>query len=346
MNRKQIAGIFLACAAILGAGVYVLLSTPKTPGPEVRQTVAPPAQPPAKAPDWVGKGQTPEPDYSPATSEPHNATPVPPPAEPKTDVIEIREDRIVTFSFVESLADYFLNHFVPKTEHGNPATRVTVKGLNMHYGREMTGLTTSGEDIRAMRKGVLDYAFTPAVITSLGEAYIPLFMDRLVESALNDEREYSNAGVKRLRTHLKETAAMLRSNAAVIDRTSIIFRTLASDPELVNMAARYLQVAKAVKRANATLQNAIADQGNTKEAGQRYKQAILQRESAKAAIVSRMKKSCSGCSPSELFYLAQWSYRRTLGENKGKLEAFNAAADALDKLSRRFTEKSTELDSE
>ena len=346
MNRKQIAAICLVCAALLTAGAYILLSDSNQPGPIVRQQIQKDAAPPAKAPDWVGKGQTPSPDYSPASTEAHNATPVPPPAPEKdTDVIEVSEDRVVTFSFVESLVDFFLGRFVPKSDLGKPATLVTAKAINIHYGRDLDGLVTSGDDIRSMRKSVLDYVFTPVRIKALSGAYTPLFLDRITDSALNDEREYSDAGVKQTRTLTPaETSAMLRLNARVMERTANIFRTMANDPELVTMAARYLQASKAVKRANGQLQDAIAEQGDTKRFGQRYKQAILQRESVRAAIVARMKKTCQGCSPAELFYITQWAYRRTLAEDNSKMEAFTAAADALEELSARLLEKSTELD--
>jgi hypothetical protein len=346
MNRKQIAVIFLACAALLAVGAYILLSDSGEPGPVVRKSIDQGTPPPAKAPEWVDKGQTPSPDYSPTDTRAHNATPVPPKvpaAEPK--VIEVKEDRVVTFTFVESLSDFFLGRFVPKSDHGKPVTLVTPIAVNMHYGRDLDGLATSGEDIRSMRKTVLDYVFTPTTIQALSNAYTPLFMDRIVDSALNDEREYSEAGVKTKRTlTATETAVMLRLNARVLERTANIFRALANDPELVNMAARYLQASKAVKRANGQLQDAIAEQGDTKRFGQRYKQAILQRESVRSAIVARMKKTCEGCPPSELFYITQWAYRRTLGDESGKMEAFTAAADALDRLSVRFLENSTELD--
>ena len=346
MDRKKLAAIFLVCAAILAVGAYILVTNSQKSGSAVRQPISQEASPPASAPNWVDKGQTPSPDYSPATTEAHNATPTPTPEPvPEATVIEIKEDSVVTFNFVESLANFFLGRFVPKSDHGKPVTLITAKAINIHYGRDLDGLATTGDNIRAMRKNVFAHVFTPVTIAALTSAYIPLFMDHLVDSALNEEREYSDAGVKKTRTLTPaETAAMLRLNARVIERTGNIFRTLANDPELVNMAARYLQASKAVKRANAQLQDAIADQGDNKQFGQRYKQAILQRESVKSAIVSRMKKSCDGCPPSELFYITQWAYRRTLGEDNGKVETFAAAADALEKLSVQFLEKSTELD--
>ncbi len=344
MNRKQIAAIFLVCAVILAAGAYVLLSNSE-PGPVLRQTVATPTEPPAKAPAWVESGQTPKPDYSPATAAEHNATPQSPATPPKTAVIEIKEDRIVTFTFVESLADFFLTRFVPESEQGKPVTLVSAKAINMYFGRELDGFATTGNDIRAMRKTVLDYVFTSATIATLATAYSPLFMEQIVDSALNDEREYSSAGVKKNRTLSPgETAAMLRLNAQLLEQTAAVFKIIANDPELIDMAAKYLRASKAVKRANGQLQNAIAEQGGTKQAGQRYKQAILQRESIKAAIVSRIRKSCKNCPSSDVFYLTQWAYRRTLGESKDKLAAFDMAADVMDTLASQFLEKSTELE--
>jgi len=351
MNRKYLAVILIACAALLCGGAYLLISHTAKEGPELRQTVAPPAEPPAKAPDWVNNGQTPLPDYSTADAEALNATPAPAPEplpvpETKPQVVEIREDKMVTFTFLDTLVDYFLEQFTPDAGNGKPATKLSATGLNMRYGRGLDGLTVSGDDILAMRTTVLDYVFTPGTIKTLGDMYGQFFVQELADAALNDPREYRTGSDAATRTlTAAETADMLRLDAGVLERTATALRAVATDKDLTDLAGKYLQAAKAVKRSNALLQKDLSEQRDPHEAGQRYKQAILQRESIKTAIVSRMRKSCPTCTQGDAFYIAQWAYRRTLGDT-ARLPVFAAAADALDALSARFLQKSVALKSE
>lgn len=346
MNRKNLAVILIACAAILAVGAYILITHSAKEGPVLRQTVAAPTETPAKAPDWVNKGQSPEPDYSPATSEAQNATPQADPAplaEPKPQVVEIKEDKVVTFTFVESLVDHFLANFTPISENGKPATTLSAMGVNMRYGRDLDTLATEGDDISAMRQSVIGYVFTAPTIEALAGMYGPYFVQELADTAMTREREYKVGVEKEKRVLTKsETADLLRLDAGVLERTATALRAVATDQEITALAGQYLQASKAVKRTNAQLQKALSDQRGAQEAGQRYKQAILQRESVRSAIVTRLRKSCGGCPAGDLFYIAQWSYRRTLGDAT-KLAVFATAADALDSVSARLLEKSVEL---
>ncbi|MEF2229984.1 MAG: hypothetical protein V3571_03570 [Pseudodesulfovibrio sp.] len=346
MNRKQLAAILITCAAVLAGGAYVLLSHAPGEGPVLRQTVAPTAELPAKAPDWVNTGQTPEPDYAPAASQAHNATPAPSPASapaPKAHVVEIKEDKMVTFAFVESLVDHFLANFTPVSKNGNPATRLSATSLNLRYGRDLDLLSVDGDDISAMRKAVLNHVFVPAAIETLSAVYGPFFVQELTDAALSREREYKVGVETEIRAlTATETAAMLRLDAGVLERTATALRAIATDQELTVLTGQYLQASKAVKRANAQLQKALSDQRETQAAGERYKQAILQRENVRSAVVTRLRKSCSGCPAGDLFYIAQWAYRRTLGDT-AKLAVFASAADGLDAVSARLLEKSVEL---
>ncbi|WP_419788058.1 hypothetical protein [Pseudodesulfovibrio sp.] len=348
MNKKYLGLILIVCAIILGGGAYLLLSHPAINGSELRQTVTPPSdENPAKAPGWVNEGQKSQPDYSTVDAEAQNATPAAkeeraPVSKPK--VVEIREDKMASFSFINTLVDYFLAHYAPEAGNGKPATMVTAPGLNMHYGRGLDGLNVSGDDILAMRTSVLNYIFTPSTIGALSEMYGPFFIQELSDAAMNDARKYGSASEPRTLTKA-ETADMFRLNAAVLERTATALRSIATDKTVTELAGKYLQASQSVTRANAQLQKALTEQRSTHEAGQRYKQAILQREGFKSAIISRMRKNCKTCPQGEAFYLAQWAYRRTLGEIS-RLPVFASAADALDALSARFLQKSFELKSE
>jgi len=329
---------------MFSAGAYMLLSTPDSDESSLRQVVNPPSEDPAKAPNWVEQGQTAKPDYTPVDAQAQNATPAPVVEEKTTNVIEIQEDRVVTFTFAESLTDYLLNRFVPQDGNGKPTTLASIKSLNVYFGQEMDGFSVQGDDIRQARQALLDYAFTPTMIKTLYELYNPVLMAQIVESAANDERNYT-VGVEKEHRTLEdaETAVMLKLNALRIEQAATILRAIGSDPKITDMAGQYLQAQRAVGRANAQLQNAIADDKSTSKASQRLKQSIMQREQVKNSLVTRMKKACPGCADADLFYLAQWGYRRVLGEPKGKLKTFDTAASVLDDLAQKFRETSKEL---
>lgn len=345
MDRKNLAIILIACAAALGLGAFILMSQSGKEDSVHRQTVGEQVEPEAVAPSWVNQGQEAKPDYSSSDAEAHNATPVPEPEEAKSpNVIEVSEDKVVTFTFVESFADFLLHRFQPTGANGKPSSNASAKTLNVYYGQELDGFAVEADDIRAARKRVLDYAFNPTMLNTLYALYSPVVMAHIVESATNDDREYT-VGVQSERRTLTEaeTAIMLRMNASKIDQTATVLRAISKDPKITKLAGQYIQAAKAVERANTQLQNAIADEKDTSKPSQRLKQAIMQREQVKKSITSRLKKACQSCTDSDLFYLAQWSYRRVLNGPEMKLETFGVAAEILTKLAGQFRATADEL---
>ena len=345
MKQHQLAAILIACATVLAAGSYVLFSDTEE-GSMHRAEIQEPSTDIPEAPSWVNNGQEVKPDYTPSTADAQNATPVKVDTDQsnKTQVIEFVEDKMVTFTFVESLADFFLHRFHPQNTMGKPATLASAKALNMYYGQELDGFSVSGNDIRMSRKAVLDYAFTPTMVKTLYNLYAPVLMAHIVDTAGSDERKYTvkNSSEQRVLTN-KETIEMLRLNARKIDQTASIFRTIGTNPSITEMAGKYLMAAKAVERANVQFQNAMADNKNTSKASLRLKQAIQQRERIKAQTISLLKKTSPECSEAELFYLAQWAYRRVLNGPTEKLETFGVVADVLDDLAKRFRTQADEI---
>jgi hypothetical protein len=347
MKQNRTALILIACAVLLAVGAFFILNRNTEEPSTVRSEVAPPATGPAKAPAWVDKGQEAKPDYSSTTAEPEKATPPPAseaekPEAPKT--IEVSEDKMVTFTFVESLADFLLHRFQPRGSNGKPDSLATAVALNRYYGRELDGFAVSGNDIGASRKAVYDYAFNPTMLKTLYDIYAPAFMVHLVDTAANTEREYVVGKTTENRTlTTDEIKVMLRLNARRIERTAEVFHAFADDPSIIETAGKYRRAAKAVERANGQLQAVMADGKATGPASDRLKQAILFRERVRAEIVTRLKRVCQSCPDSELFYLSQWAYRRTLGQSEEKLKAFGTAADLMDDLAGRFRAKAEEL---
>lgn len=344
MKRNHLAAILIGAALMLAIGAFGLLSEIPEETSVHRATVKPPSDDIPTAPSWVQKGQEAEPDYSATNTDAQNATPVPEAKAPETKIIEVREDKIVTFTFVESLADFILHRFNPKNEKGKPATLASAKALNMYYGRELDGFSVSGDDIRASRKAILDYAFTPTMLKTLYELYAPVLMAHIVDTAASDEREYKVNGLTERRIlENGEIKSMLRLNARKIDQTAIVFNAIATNPTITELAGKYLRAAKAVERANLQLQTAIADEKDTSKASQRLKQAIIQRERVKVDTIKQLKQACHACTEAELFYLAQWAYRRTLNGSEEKLETFGVAAEILQDLAKQFRAVADEI---
>lgn len=344
MNRNRTAALLVACAIVLAVGAFFLVTNKPVEQHTLRQEVPIPEET-ATPPAWVGKEQETKPDYSAAVAKPVEEKATPEEVTPeKPKVIEISEDKIVTFGFVDALVNYSLGNFIPKDKNGRPATTASAKGVNIYFGQDLAGFKTKGNDINSGRKAILDYAFTPKKIEFLYNLYAPLLVEQLVDTATNDAREYKIKSETENRSlNDPEIAAMLRLIAVRIDQTATVLKTIASDPSITSMAGQYIQAAKNVDRANEQLQAAIADSLDTSVLGQRLKQAIMQREERKEAIVDRMKTSCIGCSTKELFYLAKWSYRRAL-TNKEASASFDAASGVLDDLAKRFLDKAAELD--
>jgi len=346
MKEYRTAIILIASATVLAGAAYMIFRTPQEiDHSTVTNEVSTEVVPPVKAPDWVNKTPEASPDYQPAETKPVDTTPpAAPVVETKSDVVEITEDKIVTFTFAESLADYLLHRFEPRNTKGKPASTASLVTLNKYYGRELEGFAVSDDDINSTRKSVLNYAFTPSMLKTLYDLYAKAFIVHLVDTAANTERDYKVAGKTEHRVLTNdEIQAMLRINARKIERAGDLFRAVAEDKDITEVAAKYRRAAKAVERANGQLQTAMSEEKNTNEASDRLKKAILLRENAKAEIISHMKQVCQSCPESELFYLSQWAYRRVLNDQNEKLPTFGVAADIMDDLAKRFTTQADAL---
>lgn len=349
MKDRRTALILLAAAVMFAVGAFIFFNKSTEESPAVRGEVVQPVEPTPKAPDWVNGKNEVKPDYSSSDAEPRDITPPPVTVEETTgeeaQTVEVAEDKVVTFTFVESLADFLLYRFQPRGPKGKPETLASAMELNKYFGRELDGFAASGNDILAARKSIFDYAFTPAMLDTLYSLYADPFMIHLVDTAANQEREYVVGDAKERRTlATEEIQAMLRLDSRRIERTADLFRAMGATPEITDMAARYRRSAKAVERANEQLQDAIADETDTAKAGERLKSAILLRERNKAEIITTLKQVCHACSESELFYLSQWAYRRVVNGSGDTLKSFTKAAEILDDLAIRFSNKANQLE--
>lgn len=349
MKDRRTALILIAAAIMFAVGAYMLFNKSTQNESVVKEKVVQPQGETPKAPDWVNKNKEVKPDYSSSDAEPKDVTPIPlvekEMTEEESQVVEVAEDKMVTLTFVESLADFILHRFQPIGPKGKPATLASAMALNMYFGRGMDGFATSGDDILAARKSVFDYAFNPTMLDTLYTLYAEPFMIHLVDTAANQEREYKVGKTKERRTLTnEEIQAMLRLNARRIERTADLFRAMGENPAITEMVARYRRSAKAVERANVQLQDAIAEDKSTTQASERLKRAILQRERNKAEIVTTLKQVCHACSETELFYMSEWAYRRVVNGSGETLKTFTKTAEILDDLTIRFNDQAKQLE--
>ena len=349
MKDRRTAFILLATAVMFAIGAYMFLNRSDGNTPVHRAKVVSPDEDTPTAPNWVKGKQTVKPDYSASDAKPIDVTPPPVVEEEdsadKAKTVEITEDKVVTFTFVESLTDFILLRFQPVGPNGKPSSLASAMELNKYFGRQLDGLAASGNDILTARKSILDYALTPVMLDNLYSLYAEPFMIHLVDTAASREREYVVGDTKERRTLTnEETQAMLRLNSRRVERTADLFRALGSDPAITEMAARYRRSAKAVERANEQLQDAIAADKGIAQSGERLKNAILQRERNKAEIITALRQTCHACSETELFYLSEWAYRRVVNGSGDTLEVFLKTAEILDDLAIRFNDGANRIE--
>jgi len=344
-TKKRIIAALCALVALaaISAAIKLVILKEDEPTPEHREAVAPPKE---GAPDWVTNGQKTKPDYSAADMSAKNATEVveeepertPEPTAKDTPKV-VKEDEVFTFAFVDSLARYVTKRFEPGRDGKAPRTTTSFRSLNTYYSRNFDGIEVEQNDVKESRNRIIDYAFTPASIKALYSLYADLFVEQLADSTSqqinNDERTLTR----------DEMSDLFRLNAGVLSRTASIFSAIADNPDLSKLTAQYIQAVRAVERANVRFQESLTSsisKQEKSETGATLKQTITERERVRSRIIATIKKQCRKCPDDEMFYIALWAYRRTLGNPK-QLPAFAAASESLQDLSKRFEKKADEL---
>ncbi|WP_147821284.1 hypothetical protein [Salidesulfovibrio onnuriiensis] len=345
-QKQIIAGLcaLVALVAISAAVRLLIIKDRTTPSPEHRATVSPPSK---AAPDWVISGQEAKPDYSPADMDAKNATEVvkespaetPNATEPTAPKV-VEENDFITFGFLDSLTNFVVQRFEPSRGGSQPATRASFRSLNMYYSRNFDGIEVQADDLKANRTRIIDYVFTPTSVKAIYALYADLFVQQLAD---NTVRKIDGTEQELNREDMSD---LFRLNAAALDQTALIFSAISEDKDLSKLIARYIQAVRAVERANVRFQESLSSDSISSEdkadAGNTLKHAIRERERSRSRIIDSIKKHCKTCPDDEVFYIALWSYRRSLG-NQNKLPAFAAAADCLKDLSQRFRQKADEL---
>lgn len=349
-TKKQILAAVIAAVALaaIGGAVHLLV---KDKADSTNNTMRSSVTPPDAAPGWTKTGQDPKPDYSALDLPTKNATKQEAEDDPKqaelaekdhnkTDApTEIEEHDLVRFKFVEELADYCVKRFRPARNGKRPHTTASFRTLNMHFGRDLEGINVSGDDINSARSKALSLIFTPDMMSTVYNLYAGLFVQELKTAAINSDKVESDELGR------DDVSDMFRLNSDVLKQAAAIFSAIAENKRILPLTAQYIQASRAVERANVRFQDTLTDPAKKAAStieGDSLKNAISKRESIRSRIVSQVRNSCPDCNESEIFYIAMWSYRRTLGAS-GDMDRFSVAAKCLNDMAGLFSNTADEL---
>lgn len=354
--KGRITGIALACGALILVAAAVFLLRPGDQGKdETRGNVGEPPE----APAWTAEGQKqPLPDYGSANATVKTVTEdaaQEQPAEAEAGVAQssekvqpprvVQEDDMVTVLFLDAMAETLVEGFVPArlSESGKPETTLGFRKLNMRFGRSLKGFDTDTSNINMARDAVLSYLLAPGVTESIFEDYQPVFVDKVEETANSATLKKADGTPYMLSD--AETSDLFLVYADAFGMTGRAVRA-AAEPSVAQSVERYIRAARAAERANAAFRTAMADydtdSGEVSAAGSRLKGAIKERQRIRKIALEELRDECPECDSEELFYIAMWSYRRTL-ESDNTQEFMNTAADCLQRLSGSFKDRAARI---
>ncbi|EGY24285.1 hypothetical protein DA2_3587 [Desulfovibrio sp. A2] len=265
-----------------------------------------------------------------------------------------QDDAVVRFAFVEDVAKWLVEGYYPKGTHmearASGWVAPSLKSANMRYGVNMTGLSWSGDDLNAGRSGVLDYAFTPAMLEALQRLYADRFMLAMATEA--STAKITDKGKERALT-TPEVAEMYSLYATRLRGLGGALREIAGMPDAVVRVNAWLTAQHTALEANAKYQDAVfgydtAREGNSAHlaeqarrimemTGKAYQQAIMARERARETLAEAIRRNPDArrLDDDTLVYAAGWVYRRANGKPE-KMDAVRMAATVLTDMAARF----------
>lgn len=279
-------------------------------------------------------------------------------------------DAVVRPGFVEDLAEYAVDRYYPQGTHPDAedsgVVKLTLKGLNMRYGLEMTGLRHLSEDVVEARNEILGYVLRSSILDVAYELYAEQFVRSVVAEAEQTTKDYltdEGTTVEKAMTPEQIKGMLARYSERMLEYSSL-FRSLAGTQNLFELTQQFQDAQEKALTAHsefiAALNNyrelkelsedpeveepiAPADVQRAKEqmdeAGNYYSETVQAREQAKEALVQNV---CGNLGPdrpedSECLYAAQWFHRR-----KNILEDTDPllkAADTMEGLAELFARK-------
>lgn len=249
---------------------------------------------------------------------------------------EQRTDPVVSQDFVRDLARLCATNYHPAgTRHNTGQTGITTltfKKLNMHYGVNLTGLTTGTRDVLEARSAIFNHLLSPIVLRMVYDIYSDEFVSVLAEEALAQTREYSqpDGGYAFSAISQKDARELLALYGDLVQEVGSCFQAFAKRSDLVEIMARYTHAARRVTDsygAYADLEAQDAPQYKLDRVSAEIKKALTERDKMRAAIIAMTSpiKNRKLLSEGDIMDIATWISRRIAG-NQDNLNAIGAIA--------------------
>lgn len=257
-------------------------------------------------------------------------------------------DDVVRHDFVEDLSTYLVARYLPGGTKKNSGAQgrldLNVKSVNIRYGVDFTGLGVDPADTMGARKTIFDHVLQEPILDFLHAAYTPLFLDSL-ERALQATTHTLPSGQMAVisEAQRKEMLTLLGTRMKTVGKT---IATIARTDSIRLLVKKYLDDVESVSQAHLAFWNMQGEEASVSaknEASARIKTTIQTREISRQRLLQAIVSAANpqGMDASELIYLAQWAYRRSLDE-PGKLPVVAKAGDLLVKTAEAVLDRSLE----
>ena len=287
-----------------------------------------------------------------AVQEPVNATVTTPEdnatAEGNATAPAFPADEIVRHDFIEDLSRYLVARYLPGGTKKNPGAEgrfdLNVKSVNIRYGVDFNGLNVDPADTLGARKVIFTHVMKEPVLDFLHAAYTPLFLDSL-ERALQETTFTLPSGQMAVvsEAQRKEMLTLLAARLKTIGKT---MSTLARTDSIRLLVTKYLEDMESVSQAHLAFWNMQGEEATISarnEASARIKTTIQTREISRQRLLQAIVSASNpqGMDASELIYMAQWVYRRSL-DDPASMVGVAKAGDLLVRTAEAVQERAQE----
>lgn len=282
----------------------------------------------------------------------------------------IVEDYVITPYFIQDLANYLLTHYYPAGCADNLSdaaqNKISFKAINARYGLELIGLRHKSTSLEKARHEILRQVLNVNLIDAAYRHYADLFLDELVKEGLQTRKRYIGDNGEEFRLLTKsQVAEMLRMNSLYLKDVSLVFKAVAQEKALSDLALKFEQAEKKAIHANYVFnqrqnqylvlekevqrgeQERLAELEKAKRekivAAQEYKKSIRKRERLRKNLIAAISSKTGPLhiEEDELLYIVEWIQRR-LNDNSGR-QSFIKIAQVLDQLSQKFAARADAL---
>lgn len=258
-----------------------------------------------------------------------------------------QDDAVVRVAFIDDLAKWLVNGYELPSRQGRAGhLSVGLQSANLRYGVGMKGLAWIGDDLPAGRAAALNHVFTASMLDALYRMYIDRFMAAMAEYAAAP-RENGAALTEPQQSELyrlyarrfRGLSGALQGVSAIKNFTGEMDALKAATQHVVDANARYSELVFALDAARDSGDEAQVNalSARVDAASQAYRQSVLNREKARAALAGEIRKNQAArlLDDESLLYVAEWVERR-VRQQPDKMDAVLQAATLFLDLAQRF----------